>query len=152
MIKLKCINESYAEKYLHDVLFRRKVLHIHGLEAEGVFPVFQGIKVELRADVDSLYHMLGNTDKAFYEGTMREATKILKVLVNQKPSLRVKFTPQQLDDIEHERAQITDMVWHHYEELTKDGRPIIQLVDRKLHQQCKHTGGSYTWNPKHFIE
>ena len=74
MIVLKYINGSFAGKRLHGVPFERKVLRIHGLVAEGVFPVFQGIKVELLADVDTLYHQLGNTDQAFYSGTMREAS------------------------------------------------------------------------------
>lgn len=43
------------------------------------------------------------------------------------------------------------MIWHHYEELTIEGFPIMQLVDENLHSKCKHTGGSYTWNPKHFM-
>ena len=150
MIRLKCINSQFAVKHLHGVLFERKVLHLHGVEAEGVFPVFQGIKVELLADVDTMYHQLGNTDQAFYSGTMREASKILKEMLRRTPSLSTQFSAQQLSDIEQEKGQIAGKVWHHYEELTPDGRPIMQLVDREAHQKCKHTGGSYTWNPKHF--
>ena len=150
MIRLKCINSQFAGKHLHGVPFERKVLHIHGVEAEGVFPVFQGIKVELLADVDTMYHQLGNTDQAFYSGTMREATKILKGMLRRTPSLSTQFSAQQLSDIEQAKGQIAGKVWHHYEELTPDGRPIMQLVDREAHQKCKHTGGSYTWNPKHF--
>ena len=150
MIILKCINSQFAGKHLHGVPLERKVLHIHGVEAEGVFPVFQGIKVELLADVDTMYHQLGNTDQAFYSGTMREASKILKEMLRRTPSLSTQFSAQQLSDIEQEKGQIAGKVWHHYEELTPDGRPIMQLVDREAHQKCKHTGGSYTWNPKHF--
>ena len=150
MIRLKCINSQFAGKHLQGVPFERKVLHIHGVEAEGVFPVFQGIKVELLADVDTMYHQLGNTDQAFYSGTMREAAKILKEMLRRTPSLSTQFSAQQLSDIEQEKGQISGKVWHHYEELTPDGRPIMQLVDREAHQKCKHTGGSYTWNPKHF--
>ena len=150
MIRLKCINSQFAGKHLHGVPFERKVLHIHGVEAEGVFPVFQGIKVELLADVDAMYHQLGNTDQAFYSGTMREASKILKEMLRRTPSLSTHLSAQQLSDIEQEKGQIAGKVWHHYEELTPDGHPIMQLVDREAHQKCKHTGGSYTWNPKHF--
>ena len=88
MIVLKCINGSFAGMRLHGVPFERKVLHIHGVEAEGVFPVFQGLKVELLADVDTLYYQLGNTDQAFYWGTMREATKILKDVLHRNLSER----------------------------------------------------------------
>ena len=55
MIELKCINEAMAGKSLHGVPFERKVLHIHGVEATGVFPVFDGIKVELADDVDTYW-------------------------------------------------------------------------------------------------
>ena len=150
MVILKCINSQFAGKHLHGVPFERKVLHIHGVEAEGVFPVFQGIKVELLADVDTMYHQLGNTDQAFYSGTMREASKILKEMLRRTPSLSTQFSAQQLSDIEQEKGQISGKVWHHYEELTPDGRPIMQLVDREAHQKCKHTGGSYSWNPTLF--
>ena len=150
MIELKCINEAYEEKSLHGVPFKRKILHIHGVEATGVFPVFDGIKVELADDVVTLYHQLGNTDSAFYNGTMKEATRVLKDLLRRIPSLRKQFSAQQLEDIEQEKGQVSDKVWHHYEELTADGHPIMQLVDRESHQKCKHTGGSYTWNPKYF--
>ena len=150
MIELKCINEALEGKILHGVPFRKKVLHIHGLEAKGVFPAFDGIKVELLDDVDTLYHRLGNTDPAFYNGTMKEATKVLKDLLSHNPSLRRQFTAKQIEDIEQEKTKIDGKVWHHYEELTRDGRPIMQLVDLETHQKCKHTGGSYTWNPKHF--
>lgn len=150
MVELKCINEAFAGRRLHGVPFAQKVFRIHGLEAKGVFPVFEGIKVELTDDVEALYHQLGNTDSAFYNGTMKEATKILKDVLHRTPLLRKQFSAQQLEDIEQEKSQIADKVWHHYEELTPDGRPIMQLVNRKAHQMCKHTGGSYTWNPKHF--
>lgn len=92
MIELKCINEAMAGKCLHGVRFERKVLHIHGVEATGVFPVFDGIKVELADDVDTLYHQLGNTDPAFYNGTMKEATKVLKDVLRRKPTLRKQFS------------------------------------------------------------
>ena len=77
--------------------------------------------------MDTLYHQLGNTDWAFYEGTMREAIKILKDVLRRSPSLSTQFSAQQLVDIEQEKGQISGKVWHHYEELTADGRPIIQF-------------------------
>ena len=100
---------------------------------------------------DTLYHLLGNTDYTFYHGTMREATKILKKEIEGNSLLQKRFSVQQLEDIKKEKERITGMIWHHYEELTIEGFPIMQLVDENLHSKCKHTGGSYTWNPKHFM-
>lgn len=45
---------------------------------------------------------------------------------------------------------VSGFIWHHYEELDRE-RPIMQLVDEKLHTACSHTGGSYTWNRKHLV-
>ena len=83
-------------------------------------------------------------------GTMREATKLLKQQLKSLPHLRKLFTDSQLKDIENERERIDGKIWHHYEELSAQGYPIMQLVDERLHSLCKHTGGSYTWNPKHY--
>ncbi len=150
IFNIKCINSQYEGTSLHGVRYERKNFRIHGLQATGVFPVFEGIKVELQEDVDTLYHRLGNTDSKFYNGTMQEATKVLKSLLRQRPALARQFTARQLDDINMEKKDIDGKTWHHYEELTPDGRPLMQLVDSARHAACKHTGGSYTWNPKHF--
>ena len=130
---LKCINRELAGKSLHGVAYVKKAFRIYGLNVEGVFPVFEGIKITLQEDVDTLYHRLGNTDYGFYHGTMREATKLLKQQLKSLPHLRKLFTDSQLK-----------------EELSAQGYPIMQLVDERLHSLCKHTGGSYTWNPKHY--
>ena len=147
---LKCINRELAGKSLYGVAYAKKVFRIYGLNVEGVFPVFEGIKITLQEDVDTLYHRLGNTDYGFYHGTMREATKLLKQQLKSLPHLRKLFTDSQLKDIENERERIDGKIWHHYEELSAQGYPIMQLVDERLHSLCKHTGGSYTWNPKHY--
>lgn len=147
---IKCINSRFEGKHIAGVKYERKRFMIHGLCTEGVFPVFEGIKITLQEDVDTLYQRLGNTDYGFYHGTMKEATKLLKQKLFYSPEIRKLFTKHQLEDIEQEREKITGKIWHHYEELSEQGYPIMQLVDECLHTLCKHTGGSYTWNPKHY--
>lgn len=124
--------------------------YLYRIQVCGVFPVFEGIKVTLDGTVDSLYKELGNTDYAFYHGTMKLATKKLKQLMKVKPEIRNRFSVEQIKDIEAEKEKISGLIWHHYEELDGES-PIMQLVDEKLHTACSHTGGSYTWNRKHLI-
>ena len=102
----------------------------------------------LDGSVDALYKQLGNTDYAFYHGTMRLATIKLKEMLERNAALKKQFTKEQLDDIQAGREKVSGKIWHHYEELGGDC-PIMQLVDEELHGKCNHTGGSYTWNPKH---
>ena len=81
---------------------------------------------------------------------MRLATKKLKQIMKDKPNIRNQFTVDQIKDIEAEKEKISQLIWHHYEELDEE-RPIMQLVDERQHSSCSHTGGSYTWNKKHLI-
>ena len=147
---IKCINSRFEGKYIAGVKYERKRVMIHRLCAEGVSPVFEGIKITLQEDVDTLYQRLGNTDYGFYHGTMKEATKLLKQKLFYSPEIRKLFTKHQLEDIEQEREKITGKIWHHCEELSEQGYPIMQLIDERPHTLCKHTGCSYTWNPKHY--
>lgn len=146
----RCINSRLEGKAINGVNFEKRVFKIHGVYVEGVFPVFDGIKVVLPESMDVLYKKLGNTDSKFYRGTMKEATKALKAELEKHPELKKQFTKQQLEDIYAEKEKITGKIWHHYEELGKGDRPIMQLVDENQHKVCKHTGGSYTWNEKNF--
>lgn len=150
MIQLKTKNQNLVNTINNGVPYRKKSFTLYGIEVCGVFPVFQGIKVTLDGTVDSLYKELGNTDYAFYHGTIRLATKKLKLIMKDKPSIRNQFTADQIKDIEAEKEKISRLIWHHYEELDGE-RPIMQLVDEKQHSSCSHTGGSYTWNKKHLI-
>lgn len=150
MVKLKTKNQTLINSICNGVPYVKKCFTLYGIQVCGVFPVFQGIKVTLDGTVDSLYKELGNTDYAFYHGTMRLATKKLKLIIKERPDIRSLFSFEQIKDIESEKEKITGLIWHHYEELDGE-RPIMQLVDEKLHSACSHTGGSYTWNKKHLI-
>ena len=148
MVKLKTKNQTLINSICNGVPYVKKCFTLYGIEVCGVFPVFQGIKVTLDGTVDSLY--LGNTDYAFYHGTMKLATKKLKQMMMDNPEIRNQFSMEQIKDIETEKEKISGLIWHHYEELDGE-KPIMQLVDEKLHSACSHTGGSYTWNKKHLI-
>lgn len=150
MKQLKTKNQNLINTTSNGVPYIKKCFTLYGIEVCGVFPVFQGIKVTLDGTVDSLYKELGNTDYAFYHGTMRLATKKLKQLIKVKPDIRNQFSAMQIKDIEAEKEKISGLIWHHYEELDGES-PIMQLVDEKLHTACSHTGGSYTWNRKHLV-
>lgn len=144
------INRKMEGKEICGVKYVKKIFVIHERSVEGVFPIFNGIKITLSKDMDSLYFDLGNTDNKFYNGTMLEATKALAIMLENNPQLKESFTEQQLKDIYELKKKITGKTWHHYEELSKDGCPIMQLVDEDQHSMCSHTGGSYTWNIKKF--
>lgn len=150
MKQLTTKNQNLINTIINGVPYKKKSFILYGIEVCGVFPVFEGVKVTLDGTVDTLYKELGNTDYAFYHGTMRLATKKLKQIIKERPDIRNLFTAEQIKDIETEKEKISGYVWHHYEELDGE-RPIMQLVDEKLHSACSHTGGSYTWNKKHLI-
>lgn len=150
MKQLTTKNQNLINTISNGVPYKKKSFILYGIEVCGVFPVFEGVKVTLDGTVDTLYKELGNTDYAFYHGTMRLATKKLKQIIKERPDIRNLFTAEQIKDIEAEKEKISGYVWHHYEELDGE-RPIMQLVDEKLHSACSHTGGSYTWNKKHLI-
>lgn len=150
MKQLTTKNQNLINTISNGVPYKKKSFILYGIEVCGVFPVFEGVKVTLDGTVDTLYKELGNIDYAFYHGTMRLATKKLKQIIKERPDIRNLFTAEQIKDIEAEKEKISGYVWHHYEELDGE-RPIMQLVDEKLHSACSHTGGSYTWNKKHLI-
>lgn len=150
MIQLKTKNQNLVNTTSNGVPYIKKFFTLYGIQVCGVFPTFEGIKVPLDGTVDSLYKELGNTDYAFYHGTMRLATKKFKRIIMERLDIRSQFSEVQNKDIEAEKEKISGFIWHHYEELDGE-RPIMQLVDEKLHTACSHTGGSYTWNRKHLV-
>lgn len=143
-------NKKMKDKNINGVEYKEKIFTIHNRKVKGVFPIFNGMKITLPKHMDTLYVELGNTDSRFYNGTMKEATKALKIELEKNPELEAQFSPQQLEDIYAEKNKITGKTWHHFEELGEGNQPIMQLVDEKQHVECAHTGGSYTWNRKKF--
>lgn len=102
-------------------ILRHLTYHIIKLKLETY-----GIKVTLDGTVDSIYKELGNTDYAFYHGTMRLVTKKLKRIIMERPDIRSRFSLVQIKDIEAEKEKISGLIWHHYEELDGES-PISSL-------------------------
>ena len=64
------------------------------------------------------------------------AAMVLKRALALNPSLRIKFTSDQLNAIEQELPTIPDLVWHHHQDT---GR--MQLMSREVHMETGHIGG-----------
>ena len=142
----RCINR----KLEGNGLYEKKTIKILGRYVEGVFPKFKGPKVILKEGIMDYVEEFG-TGGRFYSGTMEEASKALWEQIKDEPEAQKEYTPEQLEALKQGKAKIPGKVWHHYEEMNGD-RPIMQLVDEKEHKENKHTGGSYTWNEKHYIK
>ena len=87
-------------------------------------------------------------EEEFYWRTVRDVKKTLPYAKLICSTLLETY--EYLETFETEKEKISGLIWHHYEELDGE-KPIMQLVDEKLHSACSHTGGSYTWNKKHLI-
>lgn len=92
-------NQNLVNTTSNGVPYIKKCFILYGIEVCGVFPVFEGIKVTLDGTVDSIYKQLGNTDYAFYHGTMRFATKKLKQIIMERSDIRIRFSEVQIKDI-----------------------------------------------------
>lgn len=147
IFKLKTINEHLENNSNIDVPFKRKRFQIHGITVEGVFPAFEGIEIKLDSYYmsDQFWEDNNNNDQKCYREQMRAASRALSEMLKKKPSLRSSFTEPQLECIEKGSDYIPDYTWHHKEDWL-----VMQLVKTTDHKAYKHTGGSYTWNIKHF--
>lgn len=86
-------------------ILRHLTYHIIKLKLETY-----GIKVTLDGTVDSIYKELGNTDYAFYHGTMRLATKKLKRIIMERPDIRSRFSLVRINDVEAEKEKIFGLI------------------------------------------
>ena len=142
----RCINRELEGNGLYE----KKTIKIWGRYVEGVFPKFEGPKVTLKEGIND-YVKKFITDKKFYYGTMEEASKVLWEQIKDDPETQKNYTSEQLEALKQGKAKIPGKIWHHHEEMDGD-HPIMQLVDEKEHDKNQHTGGSYTWNEKHYIK
>lgn len=127
-----------------EVRFARKRFQIHDQTAEGVFPVFEGVAVCLpdRCMSDAFWKRHGNRS---YTEQMRVASSELSVILKGNLVLEMQYTIEQLVAIHAGKDKIPGLTWHHKEDWL-----TMQLVDARLHELYKHTGGSYTWNVRNF--
>ena len=131
--KTVCSNLD-GKTYENGVPYRSRIIEINGQKIEGVFP-------EFKSDFDT-YLDKENFTKRTYK---TECNAKLKESVDKDPTLRSKFTKEQLKDIEEGRTP-GGYVWHHNEEPGK-----MQLVKEKDHNiavgGAPHTGGNSLWGP-----
>jgi hypothetical protein len=133
VIDLNTINKHLKGTYhpVTGVRFVEKIIEINGLKYKGVFPKFEYLaRVQLPQD---MYEASDITQ-------FSEATKFLRYRIQQDPSLKSRFTDEQLNDIAIGRGKIRDLVWHHSEDVG-----ILELVDEIIHGDTGHTGGRSIW-------
>lgn len=116
------------------ILYERKTVDIHGIEIQGVFPVFESA---FDAQLPEYLEKSSNASQ------FRDCNNQLKEAVNNDPELRDKFTKEQLEEIENGETP-SGYVWHHNEEPCK-----MQLVKIEDHDRTQggaaHTGGKSLW-------
>lgn len=126
--------------------FQRKEFYIHNHRVWGIFPVFEGDCVTLNAYCmsDEFWNLPGKA----YERQMKEASLILYKMIMDNPIMQNKYTPDQIEALKKGSKNIPGYTWHHKEDWL-----VMQLVKKEEHDNAKpHTGGSYVWNEKHFID
>ncbi|MGL4987297.1 MAG: HNH endonuclease [Treponemataceae bacterium] len=112
------------------VPFEKRNVIIDGKEEELTVPKFDSIHdVQLPEDKTTASDKVQN----------QECNKQLKEAVEKDPSLKEKFTKEQLEQIENGDTP-DGYTWHHDTDVGK-----MQLVDSKIHAQTGHTGGKQVW-------
>lgn len=131
--KIRCINEGYEGKEHPKTGIKYERCTVRDSEGnlkEGVFPKF---KSEFDAKLSPDEYK--STDPVQFN----RANKQLKEAVVNDSDLAKKFTNQQLEMIEYGRTP-RGYTWHHSEKLG-----TLQLVDTKVHDETRHTGGRKIW-------
>ena len=129
----KTINQDLKDKKhpVSGVLFKSKKLeYSDGRLIEGVFPVF---KSKFDFNLEPKYF---KSDETVH---FAEANKGLKEALENNKLLKYKFNKSQLADIKAGKTP-NGYTWHHNEE-----EGLLQLVNRKKHNQTNHTGGMKLW-------
>lgn len=117
------------------VPFERRVVELpNGEKIEGVFPTFDSlfdVKIEESLYLDSNLNQNKECNTQLYDA------------IEADPSLREKFTDEQIEQIKEGREDGTapdGYVWHHDAEAGK-----MQLVNFEVHEKTGHTGGRSLW-------
>jgi len=131
--KIKTINENLEGKTSekHNVPFEKKIVKNENNEpVEVVVPKFESTHdVKLPKDLES-----ASDRKQF-----KHCNSDLKEKISFDPSLKDKFTPVQLEQIENNLTP-DGYTWHHDAEKGK-----MQLVNSDIHSEVRHTGGRNIW-------
>lgn len=112
----------------------KKTISVNGLVFEGYFPNFK--KHSSFSTLLPKQLIIAGDDEQ-----MKYATRQLRKNIKKKPSLRNKFTPEQLKAIDEGKRKIPGLTWHHSES------PVgaMDLVDEKIHNSLSHDGGNTFW-------
>ena len=131
-IRLTCINEGLVgmENEL-GVSYVEKVVKVNGMEIRVSVPEFPRC-----FEFTIPNELFLADDETLFKCCTQELQKALK----QDPELASKFTPKQLEQIESGAPRISGWTWHHAEELGN-----MQLVQTKIHEVIRHTGGKSIW-------
>jgi len=114
-----------------NVEYRKRTFTLNGERVEGVFPRFPS-----KFDTTLPKSLRMSSDEAQF----KYCTQRLASAIDANPALAAKFTPRQLEQIKNGEPRISGLTWHHNE---IPGR--MQLVDARLHDTCRHTGGKKLW-------
>lgn len=114
-----------------DVKYKTHQFVLNGEKVEGVFPKFPS-----KFDTILPRSLRTGSDEAQF----KYCTAQLAKRVETDPVFASKFTPRQLEQIKNGEPRISGLTWHHNEVPGK-----MQLVDSKLHETCRHTGGRSIW-------
>lgn len=114
-----------------DVSYRKSVFVQDGRLKEGVFPEFSPVfETTLPKDMRQM------SDVAQF----KYCTDSLADYALRHPEFAEKFNKTQLEQILGKNPTIDGYTWHHTEHPGK-----MQLVDRTIHDSCRHTGGRNIW-------
>jgi hypothetical protein len=128
---LPTINQGSVGRSLNCVKYKyRYVRDINVKLVRGVFPKFKSF-----FDVKLPRNLYLKSDYIQFNECMTQ----LKRMIEKNPKFSKRFSHEQLKQIRN--GDIPDgYVWHHNE---KTG--IIQLIEKRFHNSCRHTGGRYIW-------
>lgn len=143
------INHALEGRTDIDVPFVRQIIDVFGHKVEGVFPRFDPVAEIILDPYYDSREFYDNNVSTCYTKQMRQASLQLAAALARDVSLAVKLklTPKQVEDIKGGTTKPDGLTWHHHQDRRK-----MQLVNAALHSKYKHTGGSYTWNERHFKE
>jgi len=134
-IYIKTINEGNEGKENENgVRYERRTILINGVEAEGVFPVFDS-----KYDAQLPEEMLNSKDSQ----QNKYCNEQLNLEIENNPEFAGQFTPEQLKQI-NDNETPDGYTWHHNEESGK-----MQLVRTDDHEANRHTGGRAIWGGGH---
>lgn len=119
-----------------------------GILEDFVGPEFEGVKVDIGLTLEQAYKKLGGTDKKFYNGTMDLGVICLKEQIENNTLSNNDYQYLSQEDIDMIKSgKLPECkTMHHCPETTKKGTIVMQLVDRDIHHETRHTGGSSTLN------